>query len=270
MSSSANHGAHRHVFIGGLHRSGTSLMSELVGLHPDASELHSTGVPEDEGQHIQDVYPAASRHGGPGRFALAHAAHLTETSDLVTTDAAERLWQAWSPYWDLSKPVLIEKSPPNMLMGRFLQALFPGAAFIMMIRHPVAVAGATRKWSHRTTNALIGHWVRAYETMATDLPLLERVLVVRYEDLVRAPEEVMVGIFSFLDLEPASIHRPIRIGINEKYFERWSRSGPHAYMTRRRAESNFADDLQRFGYQLDKPTPAGPLPPYLPQLELRS
>ena len=112
------------VFVGGLHRSGTTLLARCLAAHPAIAGLSRTGVPEDEGQHLQDVLPTAQAMGGPGRFALRPEAHLTESSPLVSRDARERLLRAWEPYWDRTRPLLLEKSPPNLLRTRFLQALF--------------------------------------------------------------------------------------------------------------------------------------------------
>ena len=75
---------HRLLFVGGLHRSGTTLLADLIAAHPSTSGFANTGVPADEGQHLQDVYPAARAYGGPGRFGLAPDAHMTETHELVS------------------------------------------------------------------------------------------------------------------------------------------------------------------------------------------
>ena len=56
------------VFVGGLHRSGTSLVHRCLASHPAVSGFSDTGVPEDEGQHLQTVYPPDFRHGHFNRW----------------------------------------------------------------------------------------------------------------------------------------------------------------------------------------------------------
>ena len=56
------------VFVGGLHRSGTSLVHRCLAGHPRVSGFRDTGVWEDEGQHLQTVYRPAAAHGGPGQI----------------------------------------------------------------------------------------------------------------------------------------------------------------------------------------------------------
>ena len=87
----------RLVFVGGLHRSGTTPLTRAMAEHPSISGLSETGVKEDEGQHLQPVYPKAKVYGGPGRFAMDARSHLTEDSPLVTPENAQRLWDAWAP-----------------------------------------------------------------------------------------------------------------------------------------------------------------------------
>ncbi|TMM15238.1 MAG: sulfotransferase [Actinobacteria bacterium] len=82
----------RFVFIGGLHRSGTSLVHEILKAHPEVSGFTNTGAPEDEGQHLQSVYAPSSAHGTFGTFGFDPDAHLTEESPLATPQSATLLW----------------------------------------------------------------------------------------------------------------------------------------------------------------------------------
>src|SRR4029077_1786370 len=161
---------------------------------PSISGLSDTGVPEDEGQHLQQVLPAAIAHGGPGRFAFARAMHETERSPRATRALAIQISRAWTPYWDLDRPLLLEKSPPNLLRARLLQKLFPGCAFVFVVRHPIAVSPATERWIGAPARwgaapSLLRHWLRAHELLLADAPRLERVLVVRYEEPAAPPGE---------------------------------------------------------------------------------
>lgn len=245
------------MFVGGLHRSGTTLLARCLTEHPLVSGFHETGVPADEGQHLQTVYPPAKAFGGPGRFAFRPEAHLTEGSGLVSAENAERLRAEWSAYWDLSKPVLVEKSPPNLIRARFLQALVPGSAFVMITRHPVAVSFATQKWSKTSLPSLLRHWLAAHERFEADRPSIERVLVVSYEHLVTRTQECLDSVYAFLGLESQPTTFEARADGNEPYFARWRElSG----LRRALLERRFERGVRHFGYSLadvSRPGPAG-------------
>jgi hypothetical protein len=253
---------HRFVFVGGLHRTGTTLMRSLIGAHPDVSSFSATGVPEDEGQHLQDVYPTARHYGGPGRFAFAPEAHLTESSPLATPESANRLWQAWSSHWDVAKPVLVEKSPPNLIMSRFLNAMFRDSHFVMMIRHPVAVADATQAEFGTSPHALIKHWLRAYELMLDDATHVPRMKIVRYEDLVANPDGVVSDVYQFLGLVDVPVTEVVRGGSNAAHFQRWMRRSARAYLSRIESVA-LAKRVAAFGYSMREPHEAHRSEPHI-------
>jgi hypothetical protein len=255
---------HRLVFVGGLHRSGTTPLTRCLAAHPQVSGLADTGVAEDEGQHLQDVYPPARARGGPGRFALHPAAHLTEESPLLTPAVADRLLAAWRPHWDLTRPVLVEKSPPNLLMSRFLQAAFPEARFVMVVRHPVIVGLSTRKWARlRPLGALLDHWFAAHRTLEADAACLRRLLVVKYEHLVADPERTLAGIAGFLELDGPIPAGGIDTRRSAGYRRRWAELAGGGPARRERFRSlcrRHEAAANHFGYSLVDLDRADPFP----------
>lgn len=260
---------HRLVLVAGLHRSGTTPLARLLAAHPDVSGFSGTGVPEDEGQHLQTVYPPARAHGGAGRFALQPAAHLTERSPLATRDNAERLFAQWSEHWDLSRPVLVEKSPPNLVMTRFLQALFPDARFLVVVRHPVVVALATSRWRAGTPlRRLLEHWLAAHELLLADAPHVRHLKVVHYEHLVADPPGTLRDVGAFLGLRGPVPQEQVDARRSGRYEQRWadlraSRNPLHRRALRR-IEEQLGDRIRGFGYDLDDLGSARGLPALQP------
>lgn len=250
----------RLVFVGGLHRSGTTPLASALGTHPEISALTDTGVHEDEGQHLQSIYPRARTFGGAGRFARAAEAHLTESSPLATPASAHELLKAWTPYWDLSSTLLLEKSPPNLIMGRFLQEVFPGSSLIVIIRHPAVVALSTKKWTklasrkwwrHTTLTELVEHWMRAHDTFLADLPKLSKTHVLFYEDLLAQPRYELGRIQQFLGLQSEISPDSINRHGSARYEAQWEAlaSGMTWDRSRRRSiEHRYAVAASRFGY----------------------
>lgn len=228
------------VFIAGLHRSGTSPLFNLLKAHPDISgfEIPGGAEREHEGQHLQTVYPPDNEIGGPGYFALDPSAHLTESSTLANSNSRDALIADWVKHWDTQKPYLLEKSPPNVVRTRFLQALFPGSKFILITRHPIAASLATVKWMgwphyHVTTRGsqskgatvnirlstesdydsfyedsqlhmesmiytLFRNWHAAHRSFEDDSTYLSNIVRIRYEDLTENTDSVMKNVLGFI------------------------------------------------------------------------
>lgn len=247
--------ARRLVFVGGLHRSGTTVLGRILADHPEVSGFSETRATEDEGQHLQSVYAPATKHGGPGRFARARSAHLTEMPQSVADDHAVRLLADWVPHWDLSRRLLVEKSPPNLIMGRYLQSTFPGSALIVILRHPIVVALSTKKWARFTSlPELVEHWFLAHDTLQEDAQVLERLKVIRYEDLMNEPQDTLQEIEEFLGLaSPLDFERlePTR---SSRYVEAWEAMANGTILQQRRRrviEERFGSRISSFGYHVD-------------------
>ena len=220
-----NHTGRRYVFICGLHRSGTSLLGRNIARMENCTGFKDTGVIEDEGQFLQDVYPTAMTYGGAGRFGFDSRAHLTETSVLFTPANAARLRKSWHAHWDNSKTIFVEKTPGNLLKTRFLQAVFPKSYFIVIRRHPVAVSMANQRWKVSLTplHNLFDHWLHCHALFDEDKKYLKHVYELSYEDYVRDPDKYHEEIAAFIGTRvPANPMEQVTDLYNERYFNRWS------------------------------------------------
>src|SRR5437868_8499989 len=88
----------RYVFVCGLPRSGTSILGRNIARMEDCTGLHDTGVLEDEGRFLQNVYPTEDVCGGPGGFGFDSRAHLTETFALLSAEDTAKLRATWNNY----------------------------------------------------------------------------------------------------------------------------------------------------------------------------
>ncbi len=96
---------------------------------------------------LLDTSPHVSALPGEGQF----IAEVTDEMRAAPWDKAEafnwrRIRGIWETYWDSSKPLLLEKSPPNMIRAAAIEEAFDPAWFIVMMREPYAhIEGLARR-----------------------------------------------------------------------------------------------------------------------------
>lgn len=239
----------RHLFVVGLHRSGTTMLARLLGEQSFISAFRNTGVMMDEGQHLQTVF---TRYDEPAWFSFHPKAHQTETSPLATDANARRLRTQWSAYWNEDKPVLLEKSPGNLFRTRILQRFFPDAGFVLIHRHPVAHALAMEKWQNPAPPGLaLWNWVRSHDLLLKDRSHLRRTLRLSYEDLVADPPTACRRLSRFLGRTVKPPTFAVRSDVNQRYFADWR--ARHHGTPLQRAEARIAEAtlerrIGRWGY----------------------
>ncbi|MGR3599232.1 MAG: sulfotransferase family protein [Heliomarina sp.] len=234
----------QYLFIGGLHRSGTSLLARLVGNHPDISSISGSPAPENEGCYLQGAIPHTAMNGRPMHFATDPDQHHIEGCSYDSLEVRKRIEADWAQWFDPSKPWRIEKSPVNLTRMRLYQQLFPMSQFLVITRHPEMVAAAVAKWVDDTPTALTDHWIAAHQQLCRDLPYLHAVCVIRYEDLCRDPARTITGVHQFMSLGPTGngTCTAVRAG-NEDYAQ----------------PSGLSDELPCWGYG-----PGGEVKPWSP------
>jgi len=239
------------VFISGLHRSGTSILHSVISSSDDVSGFSNTGVPKDEGQHLQTIYKPANQFGGPGKFAFDENAKLDENSILISANNREKLLNEWKKYWDTEKSVWIEKSPPNIIRMRFLQELFPDSFFITIIRHPIVVSLATLKLSKTSINELIRHWIVAHKIYQNDKTKIKNEIYFSYEYMIQFPQNVIIELENFLGINID--YKENFLNMNEQYFNMWKEAKPWQILKKMRKSKyieKYEDSVNQFGYSL--------------------
>jgi len=212
---------HRYLFVCGLHRSGTTLITRSLAQHSQISSFKNAGVIEDEGQFLQAVMPLERFYGGAGRFGFDPRAHLTEDSPLNTPGNAGQLLSDWGRHWDDTAPVRMEKTPSNLLRMRFLADLIHPSYFIVVTRHPVAACLATLKWTQGNLFSLLSHWVHCYGIAQADAARLDRVIWTSYEAFTANPEAERNRLLAFVGLAPCAGISERVASENGKYFAQW-------------------------------------------------
>ena len=225
----------RFVFVAGLHRTGTSLVSRMLAAHPEISAITGAPVPENEGCYLQGAIPHTALHGRPGHYAVDPAQHHTEASRYNTLEARRRLFEDWSPWFDGAKPWWLEKSPVNLTRMRLYQQLFPTSQFVIVLRHPQFMAAALAKWVDADAASLLAYALDAYDVMVADLAYLHAAFVMRYEDLIADPQAIQRSLCAFLS-------------IDERYANLTLRNGNSDYRVSADVDRNQATRMLHWGY----------------------
>jgi hypothetical protein len=198
------------LFIVGVNNSGTTLLRSILARHPQVRTLRENGK-DVEGHHL------AGRTGNLPVPTPMLGRLWSERKDLFCMDETTTGWDAqkviadWAPCFTPGNGYLMEKSPPNTLRTRWLQAHFKPSHFVVIVRNGYAVAeGIVRRRSVSAVKAARNvslqraarHWAISNEILLNDLKHIKNQVMVRYEDWVLEPRKEMARITDFLKIDP--------------------------------------------------------------------
>ena len=164
---------------------------------------------------------------GEGQF-------LPEVRDVMRLDpwgAGHSLpWDAirevWEKYWDSSKPLLLEKSPPNLIRAQKIEAAFEPAYFIVMMREPYAhIEGLARRSSvppldlpknagrAQAIARAAEVWLHFAKTQKITIAERENITWLTYERLTQAPADIAAQLREFLP-ELGALDTSARFGVH--------------------------------------------------------
>jgi hypothetical protein len=230
------------LFIGGVGRSGTTLVADLVGLHGSLSPVYETDFMVEllksvRGKTIGQLKEALqfslewakplphrphnkreheNYHHGP-HYVLFTKENMEEelgafVKGLTTTNVPAKIELLASRLFDRhaaldGKRLWINKTPAYLIYLSELRQTFPRMKFVHCIRdgRDVACSVATRPWGPNTHIEAAGWW----KSQIIDAAKTARAFPadfhnVRYEDLVRHPQPTLKRLFNFLEVEDES------------------------------------------------------------------
>jgi hypothetical protein len=231
----------KHVFIGGYHYSGTTILAKLLSTPSFSSGLKTEGVnvrdvsqctyrrsnstcyaPENEGVFLTqlfneyqqltnsfcayvDEFPNFSEWGLCTPIMRLDESHCRKMPLLFNGTTLQSLHQRlirdWSPWWNMSKGYLIEKDIQNMIISPVLNCMFHSPAFVFVVRHPM---GSCKFFRCNITRAMDA-WLLANEILAIDALSLDKVAIVHYESMYTNLAQVVSGLETFLGWPSKSI-----------------------------------------------------------------
>jgi tetratricopeptide (TPR) repeat protein len=227
------------VFIVGMPRSGTTLVESILASHP---QVHGAGELGD----IFDMRPELARASGAGR----PYPQFLETIGVETLDtfAAKHLAKLESLAPGAAR--VTDKLPHNFTSLGLIDLLFPGARVIHCLRDPLDTCLSIyfqpfiQHHAYATDLTNLGLYYREYLRLMAHWRKVLRVpmLDLRYEELVRNPEEQTRRLLAFCELpwderclrhhESARVAKTfsydqVRQPIYDKSVARWRRYEKH-------------------------------------------
>ncbi|MGB7051296.1 MAG: sulfotransferase [Acidimicrobiales bacterium] len=177
----------RPAFIVGCPRSGTTLVKMMLDAHPNIScgpeTLFMRHIADLERQHLQLT-----------QFLISEEEWHAHLRDLF-------LWLHVRRAAQLGKTRWVDKSPSYAVITDFLDTLFPNCQIVHVIRDPRDVIDSwRRRWGLRSAFRATRLWplhVQRARQFGAAHP--DRYFEIRYEKLVRSPEQVMRELVEWLE-----------------------------------------------------------------------
>ena len=162
---------------------GSTLLTEIISTSKSVSCNNNIGL--REGQHLP----------------LAH--NLLFNDDRWDPNKKIdwiRIKEIWHKYWDRSKDILLEKSPPNICRTKDIDKVFQNSKYICLTRNPYAqIQSNIRRYKTDLLEAT-EKYISYLKFQKDNLEKLDNTLLICYEELTDNPKKTKEKINGFIPL----------------------------------------------------------------------
>jgi hypothetical protein len=105
---------------------------------------------------------------------------------------------AWEKQWDLRQPILLEKSPPNIVRAFEIEKVFHPATFVAMSRNPYAFCESHRRRLGHDVEISANKWLMHAEFQIKNLNGLKKLTYFTYENFTEKTAQIKEQILKFM------------------------------------------------------------------------
>jgi len=162
---------------------GSTLLTEIISTSKNVSCNNNIGL--REGQHL------------PGAHNLLFTKNRWNPNKEINWN---RIKKIWSKYWDRSKSILLEKSPPNICRANNIDKVFNNSKYICLTRDPYAQIQSNIRRYNTNIEVAAEKYISYLKYQKKNIENLENTLVISYEELTNNPVKTKEKISTFLPL----------------------------------------------------------------------
>jgi hypothetical protein len=171
----------KYLFILAPPYSGSTLLNEIISTSPFVSV--NNPFESREGQQLPELKKIMFRDG---RWSLNLELNWLEIKMI------------WRKYWDVTKPVLLDKSPPNIVRAMEIQNHFNPAFFIIFLRDPYVLCEGLIRKDNLSPERAATFVVKIFEHQRKNIDGLEKTFLIKYQDLVNHPDKISQELIKFI------------------------------------------------------------------------
>ena len=104
----------------------------------------------------------------------------------------------WMKYWDQTKPILLEKSTPNIIRVQSIKKTFQNSYFICIVRNPYAQVEGIMRRNNASAEYAANFSIKCLEYQKYNIEKEKNLIFFNYEDLCDNTKQVASKIINFL------------------------------------------------------------------------